>query len=110
MGTLASPCMDWAFNIGNCCHLAGRSILEIAVTWLGVLSFSVIFTWFYNNTQSLPVVMLLHAALNSFDDVYESIFPSLVNIDWELPYVAGILLIGIALSFIVNRPIKQATL
>ena len=88
----------------------GRSTLEIVATWLGVIAFSIIFTWFYNNTMSLPVVMLLHAALNSFDDVYENIFPSLVNIDWELPYVAGILLIGIALSFIVNRSIKQATL
>jgi len=86
----------------------GRDALSIVVTWLAVVSFSIIFTWFYNNTKSLPVVMLLHAALNSFDDVYENIFPSLLNIDWELPYVAGILLIGIALSFIVNRSIKQA--
>lgn len=87
----------------------GRPALEVIVVWLGVIAFSIIFTWFYNNTLSLPVVMLLHAALNSFDDVYENIFPFLVNIDWELPYVAGILLIGIALSFIVNRSIKQAT-
>lgn len=53
--------------------------------------------------------MLLYAALNSFDDVYENIFLSLLNIDWELPYVAGILLIGIVLSFIVNCSIKQVT-
>jgi len=53
--------------------------------------------------MSLPIVMLLHAALNSFDDVYENIFPALVNIDWELPYVAGILIIGIVLAFFVNR-------
>ena len=86
----------------------GRDALSIVITWLAVVCFSIIFTWFYNNTQSLPVVMLLHAALNSFDDIYENIFPSLLNIDWELPYVAGILLIGIALSFIVNRSIKQA--
>lgn len=81
----------------------GRSALEIAVTWLAVFSFSVIFTWFYNNTQSLPVVMLLHAALNSFDDVYENIFPPLLNIDWELPYVAGILLLGIAIAFVIKN-------
>lgn len=84
-----------------------RSILELAVTWLGVISFSIIFTWFYNNTMSLPIVMLLHAALNSFDDVYENIFPALINMNWELPYVAMILLIGIAFTFIINRnPIK----
>jgi len=81
----------------------GRDALSIVVTWLAVVSFSIIFTWFYNNTKSLPVVMLLHAALNSFDDVYENIFPLLLNIDWELPYVAGILLIGIALSLFINR-------
>jgi membrane protease YdiL (CAAX protease family) len=66
-----------------------------------------IFTWFYNHTQSLPIVMLLHAALNSFDDVYENIFPSLVNIDWELPYIAVILLLGIAFAFILNRHRKK---
>ena len=82
------------------------SILEIIIVWLGVISFSIIFTWFYNNTMSLPIVMLLHAALNSFDDVYENIFPSLVNIDWELPYIAGVLLIGITLAFFVNRSRK----
>jgi len=81
----------------------GRDALSIVATWLGVLAFSIIFTWFYNNTMSLPVVMLLHAALNSFDDVYENIFPSLLNIDWELPYVAGVLLIGIVLAFTMNR-------
>jgi hypothetical protein len=36
-------------------------------------------------------------------DSYENIFPSLLNIDWELPYIAGILLIGIAFAFILNR-------
>jgi len=85
----------------------GRDALSIVVTWLAVISFSIIFTWFYNNTMSLPVVMLLHAALNSFDDVYENIFPSLLNIDWELPYIAVILLISIALAFIINRVIPN---
>jgi len=84
----------------------GRSILEIAITWLAVISFSMIFTWFYNNTMSLPIVMLLHAALNSFDDVYENIFPALINIDWELPYIAGILLLGIVFAFILKRSAK----
>ena len=80
-----------------------RSALEIAVTWLGVLSFSMIFTWFYNNTMSLPIVMLLHASLNSFDDVYENIFPKLVDMNWELPYIAGVLLLGIVFAIILNR-------
>lgn len=84
-----------------------RDALSIVATWLGVIAFSIIFTWFYNNTMSLPIVMLLHAALNSFDDVYENILPSLLNIDWELPYIAGVLLIGIALAFIINRVIPN---
>jgi len=81
----------------------GRSVVEAGIVWLGVVAFSIIFSFFYNRTLSLPVVMLLHAALNSFDDVYELIFPALTEIDWELPYVAGILLIGIILAFRVNR-------
>jgi len=85
-----------------------RSPLEIVITWLAVLALSLIFTWFYNNTMSLPIVMLLHAAMNSFDDVYENIFPKLIDINWELPYIAGVLLIGIVLAFTLNRfAIKQ---
>ena len=80
-----------------------RDVLSIVVTWLAVIAFSMIFTWFYNNTQSLPIVMLLHAALNSFDDVYENIFPSLLNIDWELPYIAGVLFAGIVFAFVLKR-------
>lgn len=79
------------------------SILEIVVVWLGVLSFSILFTWFYNNTLSLPIVMLLHAALNSFDDVYETIFPTLIKLDWELPYIAGVLILGLVFTFVLKR-------
>jgi len=81
----------------------GRSILEIAITWLGVMAFSMIFTWFYTNTLSLPIVMLLHASLNSFDDVYEHIFPTLLDLDWEIPYIAGILLLGLIFAFVLSR-------
>ena len=84
----------------------GRDALSIVVTWLAVLCLSMIFTWFYNHTQSLPVVMLLHAALNSFDDVFENIFPSLLSIDWELPYIASVLLAGIVFVFVLNRTRK----
>ena len=79
------------------------SILEIIIVWLGVTSFSILFTWFYNNTLSLPIVMLLHAALNSFDDVYETVFPALIKLDWELPYIAGVLILGLGFSFVLKR-------
>ncbi len=84
-----------------------NSILEIIIVWLGVTSFSILFTWFYNNTRSLPVVMLLHAALNSFDDVYETIFPALLDMDWELPYIAGVLLLGLIFTFVLKRKSTQ---
>ena len=83
------------------------SILEIIIVWLAVISFSIIFTWFYNNTLSLPIVMLFHAALNSFDDVYETIFPVLLEMDWELPYIAGILLFGLIFTFVLKRKATQ---
>lgn len=80
-----------------------NSIIEIIITWLAILSLSIIFTWFYNNTFSLPIVMLLHAAINSFDDVYETIFPALLNQDWELPYAVAILLIGVVLTTAIKK-------
>ena len=79
------------------------SILEIVIVWLGVTAFSIIFTWLYNNTMSLPIVMLLHAALNSFDDIYENIFPKLVDMNWELPYIASVLLLGSGFAFVLKR-------
>lgn len=79
-----------------------NSIIEIIIMWLAILSLSIIFTWFYSNTFSLPIVMLLHAAINSFDDIYETIFPGLLNQEWELPYLAGILLIGSILGVILT--------
>ena len=78
------------------------SNLEIAIIWLAVVSFSILFTWLYNNTMSLPIVMLFHASLNSFDDVYEHIFPTLLDLDWELPYIAGILVFGLIFSFVLK--------
>jgi len=84
----------------------GNSVIEVIVIWLGILALSMIFTWFYNHTSSLPIVMLLHAALNSFDDVYETIFPALLNQDWELPYVAALLLLGLATAFVLFRQNK----
>lgn len=85
-----------------------RAAFEIIIVWLAVTAFSVIFTWFYNNTMSLPIVMLLHAALNSFDDVYENIFPHLLGIDWELPYIAGILLLGLTFSLYLHKKGKRS--
>jgi len=65
-----------------------HSIIEIGVIWLGAAPFSFIFTWIYNITKSLLIVMLFHAALNHFVDLYENIFPTLVNLDKELPFFA----------------------
>ena len=83
------------------------SVLEIIIVWLAVISFSIIFTWFYNNTRSLPIVMLFHAALNSLDDICETIFPSLLDMDWELPYIAGVLLAGLIFTFVLKRKSTQ---
>jgi len=82
---------------------ADQSMIEIVILMLAVIAFSIIFTFFYNKTTSLPVVMLMHAAINSFDDVYENIFPVLLEQDWELLYIGLILLSGIILAFFINR-------
>lgn len=78
----------------------GHPLIEMFISLIAILALSIIFTWFYNNTISLPIVMLFHAAINSFDDVYETIFSTLTQKDWELPYLLGILTIGILLSFV----------
>ena len=103
----ASLIIDFWWGLWHLLAWIGRSALEIIIVWLGVISFSIIFTLFYNNTMSLPIVMLLHASLNSFDDVYENTLPTLVNLDWELPYVAGILLIGLILGTVVDAACCQ---
>lgn len=59
-----------------------------------IFSMSGIFTWFYNHTASLPVVILLHSVNNTFDDIFENIFPNLLDLEWEIPNIGEILLVG----------------
>ncbi|MBW2281125.1 MAG: CPBP family intramembrane metalloprotease, partial [Deltaproteobacteria bacterium] len=71
---------------------------------LATLAYSVVFTWLFLRTRrSLVPVILLHAANNSFDDAFEAVFPALVDVGWETPFVVGVLLTGIAVAIALRR-------
>lgn len=78
-----------------------RDLLSILIPFLAVIALSIIFTYVFNNSaESLGIIILLHASLNSFDDVYEMLFPNLISQGlWELPYILSVVIIGTALAF-----------
>ncbi len=78
-----------------------RDLLSILIPFLAVMALSIIFTYIFKGSgESLLIVILLHASLNSFDDVYELIFPKLTEYGlWELPYILGVLMIAGVLIF-----------
>ncbi|MBW2413840.1 MAG: CPBP family intramembrane metalloprotease [Deltaproteobacteria bacterium] len=84
--------------------LIGRPPVAVIAFLLATLAYSVVFTWLFLRTRrSLVPVILLHAANNSFDDAFEAVFPALVDVGWETPFVVGVLLTGIAVAIALRR-------
>jgi membrane protease YdiL (CAAX protease family) len=83
--------------------LLGRDIVSIVVFQLLAFVLSFIFTWLFNGSGgSLLPVMIFHAAQNS-EEIFETLFPGLVGIDWELISSVGLLLLGLVVSVILWR-------
>ena len=83
--------------------LLGRDVVTIVAFLLLAFVLSFIFTWLFNGSGgSLLPVMVFHAAQNS-EEIFETIFPSLVGTDWELVSTLALLLIGIVVGVILWR-------
>lgn len=78
--------------------LLGRDIVSIVVFLLLAFVLSFLFTWLFNGSGgSLLPVMVFHAAQND-EEIFETLFPTLVGTDWELVSSLGLLVLGIVVA------------
>ena len=78
-------------------HLAGSSpIVNVLAQLLYTVPLSFIFTWlYYRSNENLPVVILLHGALNGFNAFFErSLFPPLAEEDGFVIFFILVVLIA----------------
>lgn len=80
-----------------------QGLLIVIVLSIVVLAWSIIFTYVFLKTKNLWVVVFLHATGNCGDDIIESIFPEISAFNWELYYIGFVAIIGLVLSFYVNK-------
>lgn len=83
--------------------LIGRDVLSIVA--FGLLSFglSFLFTLMFNGSGGSLIPVLLFHATQNWEEGFETVFPSLVGTDWELPSTLALLLIGILAGVLVWR-------
>ena len=83
--------------------LFGRDLVMIIAFLLLAFVLSFIFTWLFNGSGgSLMPVLIFHAAQNA-EEVFEIMFPALLETDWELVSSLALLMIGVIAGVILWR-------
>ena len=83
--------------------LLGRDVVSIVAFLLLAFVLSFIFTWLFNSSGGSLIPVLLFHAIQNTEEMFETIFPSLLGTDWELISTLGLLVIGIVFGIIVWR-------
>jgi len=83
--------------------LIGRNVVSVVA--FGLLSFglSFLFTYMFNGSGGSLIPVLLFHATQNWEEGIETVFPTLVGTDWELPSTLALLLIGIVAGILVWR-------
>ena len=83
--------------------LLGRDVVSIAAFLLLAFVLSFIFTWLFNSSGGSLIPVLLFHAIQNTEEMFETMFPSLLGTDWELISTLSLLVIGIVFGIIVWR-------
>ena len=83
--------------------LLGRDVVSIAAFLLLAFVLSFIFTWLFNSSGGSLIPVLLFHAIQNTEEMFETMFPSLLGTDWELISTLGLLVIGIVFGIILWR-------
>ncbi len=87
--------------------LIGRDVVSVIAFLLLAFMLSFIFTFLFNKSSgSLIPVLLFHAAQNS-EEIFEVIFPALIETDWELISSLAMLVIGLIIGVVLWRNRNQ---
>jgi len=80
-----------------------NGIVSLVAGTLATIAWSLIFTLVFVKTKSLWIVILLHATGNAADDIFEFIFPNIVNYDWEIFYILLVVVFGVVALVILRK-------
>ena len=83
-----------------------NGLVNLIAGTLATIAWSFVFTLLFAKTKSLGLVILLHATGNAADDIFEWIFPRIVEYDWEIVYILLIIIFGI-ISLLILRKTKN---
>ena len=83
--------------------LLGRDVVSIVAFLLLAFVLSFIFTWLFNSSGGSLIPVLLFHAIQNTEEMFETMFPSLLGTDWELISTLSLLVIGIVFGIIVWR-------
>ena len=83
--------------------LLGRDVVSIVAFVLLAFVLSFVFTWLFNGSGGSLLPVLIFHTLQNTEEVFETIFPSLIGTDWELVSTLALLIIGIVVGVILWR-------
>ena len=83
--------------------LLGRDVVSIVAFLLLAFVLSFIFTWLFNSSGGSLIPVLLFHAIQNTEEMFETMFPSLLGTDWELISTLGLLVIGVVFGIILWR-------
>ena len=83
--------------------LLGRDVVSIVAFLLLAFVLSFIFTWLFNSSSGSLIPVLLFHAIQNTEEMFETMFPSLLGTDWELISTLGLLVIGVVFGIILWR-------
>lgn len=83
--------------------LINRDVVSIIAFSLLSIGLAMIFTWMFNGSGGSLIPGLLFHATQNWEEGFETLFPALVGIDWELISTLSLLLLGIVAGIVVWR-------
>lgn len=83
--------------------LLGRDVVSIVAFLILTFGLTFMFTLLFNGSGGSLIPGLLFHALQNWEEGFETIFPGLLNIDWELPSTLLTLVVGIVAGVLVWR-------
>jgi len=87
--------------------LLGRDIVSVVAFIILAFALSFVFTLMYNGSGGSLIPGLIFHATQNWEEGFETVFPNLVNSDWELASTLLTLVVGIVSGVIVWRRGKK---
>ncbi|MGI9611519.1 MAG: CPBP family intramembrane glutamic endopeptidase [Acidimicrobiales bacterium] len=85
-----------------------RDVVTVVVLVMLIIGLSYIFTWLFNGSGGSLIPPLLFHATQNWEEAFETVFPAIIDTDWETPAALALLVLGIVAAIKVTRGGKGA--